>query len=291
MINIKLTKEIKENSYFSSFTEDEIEIPNKPFIKQILKNIDFIEELDIENLQKAIETCIYFNIETNVLMSRFIKLGNNKLFTINITYKDIIVDKIVSKIVDKLQLKNINTNILVFYELDRFLKNNDVILDTFIVYRYNKIGVVFNTSKQKIRVLMNSCCCSKRQEIILSIEDNLGNIMKLDNIKNYKDNDNYKDTNFKEYTNFKVINYFNITENKNNKSIIISLLNYKVKIQIHIEEDEFESSIDWNLLSNSPNINITFQSIIDDLNNNKSIIDTQWNWNLLSESPNFTFDE
>lgn len=75
-ITIALTKETRKLPYFSDFKEDEVEVPDKPFLRELLDGSLDPEALSIEELQRGIETSIYFSLDTEKLMEELLwKIG------------------------------------------------------------------------------------------------------------------------------------------------------------------------------------------------------------------------
>lgn len=73
MPTIILTDSIRSLPYFSSFTEDQVEVPDKPYLQELLTNKLELAHLSIPELLSCIETCIYFSLDTFQLCSRLIR--------------------------------------------------------------------------------------------------------------------------------------------------------------------------------------------------------------------------
>lgn len=78
-VTIILTDEIRKLPYFSDFQENRIEVPNKPFIKELLDNTVSFDSLPVDDLVKCIETCVYFSLETKTIIEELLwKIGEHK---------------------------------------------------------------------------------------------------------------------------------------------------------------------------------------------------------------------
>jgi hypothetical protein len=78
-LTLTLTDKIRSFPYFSSFTEDEVEVPDRPFLLQLLEGSLRPEELSASELFSCLETCIYFSLETVKIVPEFFwKIGETE---------------------------------------------------------------------------------------------------------------------------------------------------------------------------------------------------------------------
>lgn len=78
-ITINLIDKIRSLAYFSDFTEDAVEVPAKPFLRELLEGSLMVEALSIEDLAGCLETCIYFGLDTASVSSELLwKVGERE---------------------------------------------------------------------------------------------------------------------------------------------------------------------------------------------------------------------
>jgi hypothetical protein len=75
-VNITLTEQLRKLPYFADFKEESVDVPAKPFLREILDQTLDMASLSIEELCACIETCIYFGLETAQLTQELLwKIG------------------------------------------------------------------------------------------------------------------------------------------------------------------------------------------------------------------------
>jgi hypothetical protein len=75
-ITIVLTEQLRAIPYFSDLKEEQVEVPDKPFVRQVLEGTLDLEDLTPEQLCQAIETSIYFTLKTRKLCRELLwKIG------------------------------------------------------------------------------------------------------------------------------------------------------------------------------------------------------------------------
>lgn len=73
---IILTPTLRELAFFENFSEESVEVPDKPFLRELLENALLPEDLSIQELSQAIETCIYFSLDSAKLTGELLwKIG------------------------------------------------------------------------------------------------------------------------------------------------------------------------------------------------------------------------
>jgi hypothetical protein len=64
MRTIILTDKIRALPYFSDFQENQVDVPDKPFLQELLDEELCFEDLSLEELFACVETCVYFNLDS-----------------------------------------------------------------------------------------------------------------------------------------------------------------------------------------------------------------------------------
>jgi hypothetical protein len=76
---ITITEAIRTLPYFCDFKEEQVEVPDKPFLKELLDKTVSFKGLSKKELCDCIETCIYFTLDTSRAVEELLwKIGKYK---------------------------------------------------------------------------------------------------------------------------------------------------------------------------------------------------------------------
>src|SRR3989344_2723649 len=79
MTTIVLTDELRSLPFFEKIEDSEIIVPDLPFVHELLFNSFSVENKSILDLERALYTAIYFNLDTKGITKELIwKIGEKK---------------------------------------------------------------------------------------------------------------------------------------------------------------------------------------------------------------------
>ena len=79
MTTVVLTDELRSLSFFDKLEEKEITVPDLPFVHELLSNSFSLENKTILDLERALYTSVYFNLDTKGITKELVwKIGEKK---------------------------------------------------------------------------------------------------------------------------------------------------------------------------------------------------------------------